>query len=438
MKKITVPKSVQALSPIERASHVLKFEERKAELTTLAEDSKRIVEIRDPVGYDECHAARMRLKNTRVAIEKTGKDARSDATAFSKAVIAREDELVAIISPEEKRLQGLQDAHDAIAQAEKDRKREAEEARIRAENAALDAIRNLPLAMVGKSAAEILDATAALQNRFFDQEFNAAVLDRAIELRRQVVDKLMELHDGAEKAEATAAALEAERAKNARDRAAQAEREAADRKAASDAEEARKTAERAAALEREHIADIQRIPLNLIGASVTTLELEITDAETLQPGAVIRDPERLQLAIQAKAETVAKLQQMRDQAVQAEADRKAQAERDRAAADEARQAQEATRQAAHDARMAELRATAPPLPMAAIDALAQLVANDLGNDDTAIRLRFAIERDRDIVARLIREHDLELAEHGYKTGDAGHARIDFARAYIATGETAQA
>lgn len=393
MKKITVPKSVQALTPIERAAYVLKFDERKTELAALAEDSKRIVEIKDSVGYEECHGARMRLKNMRVAIEKTGKDARADATAFGKAVITKEDELIAIIGGEEKRLQALQDAHDAIAQAEKDRKRQAEEARIRAENAALDEIRNLPLAMVGKSSAEILDAAAALQNRFFDQEFDAAALDRATDIRRQVLDKLMELHDAAEKAEANVAALEAERSENARQRAAQAEREAADRKVAAKAEEARKTTERVAAREREVITAIQRMPLDCIGQSVAMLEKNIAYIEAMDASAGIADPTRAQEALQAKAETVAKLQQMRAQTIQAEADRKAAADRDRAAQEERRQAEETQRQAAHDARMAELRATAPPLREAAIDALALLADHGFANDDTAIKLRFAIERD---------------------------------------------
>ncbi len=159
------PKAVEEskeLAPIERAAQVLKFDDRRAELVQLAEGSKRIVEIRDQVSRDECHGARMQLKTARVAIERIGKTAREDATAFAKAVIRKEDELIAVILPEEHRLQALQSTWDDAREAEKTAAREAEEARIRAENAILDTLRNLPANMVGKSSAEIAQTIVQL------------------------------------------------------------------------------------------------------------------------------------------------------------------------------------------------------------------------------------------------------------------------------------
>lgn len=434
MNAIVVPEAVQSMTPIERAKSVLKFEELKSDLIKLAEDSKSIVEVKDAASYEECHGARMQLKNMRVAIEKTGKDARADATAFGKAVIKAEDELIALISPEEKRLQILQDAHDAIAQAEKDRKRLAEEARIRAENAALDEIRNMPLAMVGKKQAEIEAALDALAQRDLAAEFDPAALERAKEIRAAASQKLRDLSDAAGETEKLQAQIESERAERAAERAQQAEREAADRKAAAEADEARKTAQRATDLEREHIADIQQIPLNCIGQSVAMLETNIVDVQQLDPSAVIADPVRLQLAMEVKAETVAKLQHMRDQAIQAEADRKAAIERDRAAEEERQKAESASRAAALEARMSELKATAPPLPAAALDALALLGGIGQADHVAAIRLRFAIERDRDIVARLIGLYET-AADPGPDVENQTQ-ELDFAREYIAAGETA--
>src|SRR5574337_572738 len=76
-------------------------------LVDLVKESASIVQIKDKSGYQQAHSARMRLKGTRVEIQKRAKDAREDAQAFSKAVIAEEKRLVALVCPEEDRLQGL-------------------------------------------------------------------------------------------------------------------------------------------------------------------------------------------------------------------------------------------------------------------------------------------------------------------------------------------
>ena len=60
------------------------------DLVELASKSKTIVAITNKDGRTECHAAAMTAKDARVSIEKAGKAAREDATAFSKAVIAEE------------------------------------------------------------------------------------------------------------------------------------------------------------------------------------------------------------------------------------------------------------------------------------------------------------------------------------------------------------
>ncbi|MFX8160626.1 hypothetical protein ABTL01_19900, partial [Acinetobacter baumannii] len=72
----------------------------------------------------------MTLANARIAISKAGKEARDDATKFSKAVIEEEKRLIAIIEPEEDRLRGLRDAWDAEREREKLANAEAEKRRI--------------------------------------------------------------------------------------------------------------------------------------------------------------------------------------------------------------------------------------------------------------------------------------------------------------------
>ena len=61
-------------------------------------------------GRDQCHAAAMAALKARTAVVNAAKSARADATAFSRAVIAEEARLVALIEPEEIRLKALRDA----------------------------------------------------------------------------------------------------------------------------------------------------------------------------------------------------------------------------------------------------------------------------------------------------------------------------------------
>ena len=66
----------------------------------------------DKEGYDRVHKARMDLRALRVGITKTGEELRKETTAFNKAVIAKEKELVAKIEPTERHLEALEVAID--------------------------------------------------------------------------------------------------------------------------------------------------------------------------------------------------------------------------------------------------------------------------------------------------------------------------------------
>jgi len=80
--------------------NIEQFNPKVAELQTLA-GKAQAVNITDLVAVKE---VRLELKNARVEITKTGKAMRDDANAFSKAVIAKEKELIALIEPEEEKL----------------------------------------------------------------------------------------------------------------------------------------------------------------------------------------------------------------------------------------------------------------------------------------------------------------------------------------------
>ena len=259
------------LTVIDRATAVLKFDETKAALLPLVEASARIVNITNGAGYAEAQSARMKLKNTRVEIEKRGKAAREDATAFSKAVIAKEKELIGVIAPEEDRLQTLQDTWDAAIALEKAAKAEAERLRVFAISQGIDAIRSIPLRAVGATSqriAELIDEASAPYT-FDPQEFaDAAASAKAeavkvlsVALESTQADELRRDQERLER-EAEAARVAAERAELARLRAEQEKRDAEERaKIAAEREAARKAqeeADRKAAAEREAIAAAER------------------------------------------------------------------------------------------------------------------------------------------------------------------------------------
>jgi hypothetical protein len=124
------------LTVIERAAKALGSADHEPALVELAKQAADITTIKNADGRAQVHGAYMTLKTRRTDIRKAGKDARDDATKFSKAVIAEEDRLVAIIEPEEQRLQKLRDkAEEAAAaanvQAEADAIFDAEQARLK-------------------------------------------------------------------------------------------------------------------------------------------------------------------------------------------------------------------------------------------------------------------------------------------------------------------
>ena len=140
-----MPNESKELTLPQRAAVALNAAEHERKLVELAAGAKAIVAITNAAGYQECHATRMALKRTRVEIERTGKAAREDAQAFSKAVIAEEKRLVGIIAGEEERLCDLQDAWDAKLEAEREAKRKAEQDRVDGIRAKIDAMRGEPV-----------------------------------------------------------------------------------------------------------------------------------------------------------------------------------------------------------------------------------------------------------------------------------------------------
>lgn len=132
------------LTPVQRAEQALAFQTTRDQLKVLAAKSTSLVKVDTPDNLAAAKAAKATLVSTRTRIEKTGKAARDDANKFGKAVIAKERELIGLISPEEQRLGTLIDAEQRrIDEAEK-AAREAEQRRAEQIRQTFERVRSLP------------------------------------------------------------------------------------------------------------------------------------------------------------------------------------------------------------------------------------------------------------------------------------------------------
>jgi hypothetical protein len=176
-----------------------------------------------------------------VDIEKAGKAAREDATAFSKAVIAEEKRLVGITAAEESRLQGLRDVWDEAREAEKRAVREEEERRVAAIRVRIEAFMLDAVTASSKSSAEIAAYADSVDAMVISIEEFAEFTGEAQAKQYQTVKWLRERHADAVAKEAEQQRLVDERAALERQRA---EQEARERQAAEErAEQERKDRE---------------------------------------------------------------------------------------------------------------------------------------------------------------------------------------------------
>lgn len=88
-----------------------RFNPTVAELQNLVELTKDIsaTDLEDKKQIEVVKKNRIALRDARITISKKGKELREEANAFSKAVIAKEKELISIITPEEDRLKNIED-----------------------------------------------------------------------------------------------------------------------------------------------------------------------------------------------------------------------------------------------------------------------------------------------------------------------------------------
>lgn len=342
------------LPPVERAIAALSFETVRAEVSKLATQYADITAISNKAGRDQAHAAAMTLKNRRVEIQRRAKEVREDAVAFQKAVIAKGDELAALIEPEEQRLLALRDAWDAEQERIKREAAEAEQRRKQAHEAKIADIRAAAPAAAGLPSGEILKYVTAVEEADVTESSFEEYATAAARAKAETLDKLRAMLAEAEareaeqvrikaEQEAEAARLAAEREDLARLRAeAEARRKEEERKAAEAraAEEARLAAERAEIAKQREEQEAK--------ARAERAELERQAAELRAQQEAVR---KQQEAAAAEAK------RLEDERIAAE--RRAAEEKDRAAREEAARV-EAKRQAKEREAQRIARESNPP------------------------------------------------------------------------------
>lgn len=183
-----------ALTLPARAALALGSEKARTELAALVVKSKDVLAINSSAGREEAHSFAMALVKARTTITKLGKDAREDATKFSKAILEEERDLVAITEPEEKRLLALRDSWDAKVAAEKEAKASAERARITAIHERIASIRGFhTLAVECRTAERAMTVATKLVAAWMEFDIEADFADfstEAQEVYNQTRDRI--------------------------------------------------------------------------------------------------------------------------------------------------------------------------------------------------------------------------------------------------------
>ena len=388
---------IATLPPTERAVAALGFDTVKAEVEKLATQYADITAISNKAGRDQAHSAAMALKSKRVEIQKRAKEVREDAVAFQKAVIAKGDELAAIIEPEEQRLISLRDAWDEEQARIKREAAEAEQRRKAWHESQIASIRGVVLNAAGAAPEKLRGLITELDLIEPSEEIHAEYAPVVARAKAETLSKLLEMLAEAEDREAEqarikaaqeaeAARLAAEREELAKLRAEAAERQRVEAEAA---EAARKAAAEKIAAERAELEAQQR--------AIREQQAEIERQQQAIKAEQVRQAAEARAAAERKAaaertEAEAKLAAERA-AAQAKTDADAREAAEKLRAEQEKAGVEAGRKLAEEAAAARKKreATAPEA-----ETLVEVVAEayDVSNEVARgwLGLRFGLKR----------------------------------------------
>ena len=318
-----------ALTVVERARKALVIKQTEDELKALAAKTADITTITNADGRQQVHAAYMVLKNERIDIQKRGKEARDDATKFSRAVIVEEDRIIALISHEEDRLQKLRDDWDEAIEAVKQAEIAAEQQRVADLQERVVYLRGNPTLTPLSGSALLSQHIADLEREPVDVSFEE-FQQEAESTKAAGLARLRQLHEAAVAHEAEQERIKAEREELAKLRAEQAERD------------------RLAAIERKALADKQAEELRLMrvaqqqaaDAERKRIADEAAAAKAIRDAEAAKQAEELRLHREAQGKADAEAKAIRDAEAKKLADERAEFERQQAEARRNREEEE--------------------------------------------------------------------------------------------------
>jgi hypothetical protein len=274
--------STELVPATERAALALQSSKTEQHLLTLAAKHASITEVKDKAGREQAHGAAMELTRARTTVEKAAKEARDDATKFSKAVIAEAARLVAIVEPEETRLKAVRDAWDAEQIRIKREAEEAERTRLLAITERIAEIKSYAtLAMQCRTAERVGSLLAKLHA--FDMTGFAEFEAEAARAHLDTITAMAQQREALAGREAESERLKAEREELARQQAQA--KQKADELAAQQKAEADKLA-----AERAEFARQQQEAADKLAAQQAEIERQRAELEAAKAPAVAPEP----------------------------------------------------------------------------------------------------------------------------------------------------
>lgn len=193
------------------------------DLRRLAGQYSHITQVTNRKEYDAAQAAVTALVRARSKIESRRKELKAESLEFGRLVDSTAKSLIAVVTPEEQRIEEILEAVKRQKEEERKAKEAAEKARVDAILARVDEIVKIPAAHQRSASSVVMAAQSALELLLIDETF-AEFQDRAREAKANALAELAELYAGALHDERIEAQAKAERERIAAEQKAEADR----------------------------------------------------------------------------------------------------------------------------------------------------------------------------------------------------------------------
>ncbi len=316
-----------------------------------------------PAGDTEARQTRKFFVELRTSLDKLRLEKKRPLLVEGKALDDEARKIETAILVMEGPIDAQIKAQEAVKNAEREQRETAERIRQAAIEAELEAVRMLPMTLIGKTGSDIQAAITRLEQQALGEGQPEEARERFERVGATALGALNTMLEQARQAEETKRQLDEQAQEVARQRDENEKRE----------REAQVARDRAAAQD-SLIAKLHQFPVGFIGASVERIRSGLAALDGQTPIAGTFDSEHLEAAGEAHRDAKAKLVEMLGAAETAEADaaRRAEEETARRLADQRR------------ARVSDMQANLQAVPMRAITSSAEAIA------DMAADLRGAI------------------------------------------------